>query len=224
MNEIIIELKEVKKTFITGNERLEVLKGIDFVVKKGDFISILGPSGSGKSTLLHIIGGLEHPTSGDVLFFGENLYVKKEEEISKIRNKSIGFVFQFHHLLEDFTLLENVMLPLLINRIDFKEAKDKALSMIERFGLKERINHKPNQLSGGERQRAAIARAMINDPDILLFDEPTGNLDEENANIVIDIIRDLNKTILLVSHNDRLAKIAKDIYIIRKGVLERYEM
>lgn len=224
MNEIL-HLKDIRKTFITSSEHLEVLKGVNFKVYKGDFISIIGPSGSGKSTLLHIIGGLEHPTSGEVFFSGKNLYKNTEEELSYIRNKSIGFVFQFHHLLQDFTLLENVMLPSLISNISFKVAKERALSIIEKFNLSHRINHKPNQLSGGERQRAAIARSLINNPEILLCDEPTGNLDEENAEIVIDAIKNLKeKTVILVSHNERVAKIAKNVYIIKKGILEKYEM
>ncbi len=224
MNEILT-LKDVRKVFITSSEHLEVLKGVNFNVYKNDFISIVGPSGSGKSTLLHIIGGLEHPTSGEVLFLGKDLYRNTEEEISNIRNKSIGFVFQFHHLLQDFTLLENVMLPLLICNMSFRDSRKKALSIIERFNLSHRINYKPNQLSGGERQRAAIARALINDPEILLLDEPTGNLDEENASIVVDVIKGLkDRTVILVSHNEKVAKIAKKVYIIRKGVLEAYEM
>lgn len=224
MNEIL-ELKEVRKIFSTSSENLEVLKGVNFKLAKGDFISIIGPSGSGKSTLLHIIGGLEHPTSGEVLLFGKNLYNNTEEEISNIRNRLIGFVFQFHHLLQDFTLLENVMLPSLINNSSFENARKNAISLIERFNLTHRIGHKPYQLSGGERQRAAIARALINNPEILLFDEPTGNLDEENAEIVLDVIKSLEgRTIILVSHNDRVAKITKNVYIIKKGVLERYEM
>uniref|UniRef100_A0A7C3Z0W0 ABC transporter ATP-binding protein n=1 Tax=candidate division WOR-3 bacterium TaxID=2052148 RepID=A0A7C3Z0W0_UNCW3 len=220
MNEILV-LEDIRKVFINGSEKIEVLKGVNLNVNKGDTISIIGPSGSGKSTLLHIIGGLEHPTSGDVIFKGKKIYENGEKEISDYRNKSIGFVFQFHHLLSDFTLLENVMLPLLISDYDFSKAREKAINIIEMLGLSHRLNHKPNQLSGGERQRTAIARAIINEPEIILFDEPTGNLDEKNAEIVIDVIKNLKGTMIIVSHNERLAKITKNVYIIKKGVLEK---
>lgn len=220
MNEVLI-LKDVEKSFITDVERIDVLKGINLTIKTGDRVSIMGPSGSGKSTLLHIMGGLEHPSSGDVIFQGQPLYDRNEEGISRIRNRSFGFVFQFHHLLQDFTALENVMIPALISGLSLKRAEGMARDLLERFGLAHRLNHKPTKLSGGERQRVAIARALVNSPEILFLDEPTGNLDQEHSKEVIDVIKALEDvSIVIVTHDQGVAKICENRYNLKNGTLE----
>ncbi len=217
----ILRLVHVEKSFITDVERIDVLKGIDLTIKRGKRISITGPSGSGKSTLLHIMGGLEHPSSGDVIFQGSPLYQRSEEDISYIRNRSFGFVFQFHHLLQDFTALENVMIPALIAGEGLKTAEEKAKCLLERFGLGGRLNHKPTKLSGGERQRVAIARALINSPDVLFLDEPTGNLDPEHSQEVLDVIRALESvSIVIVTHDTGVAKLCENRYNLKNGILE----
>ena len=220
MNEIL-KLSGVKKSFVTEVERIDVLMGIELIMKRGDRVSITGPSGSGKSTLLHIMGGLEHPSEGSVLFKGEELYSKNEEEISYIRNKEFGFVFQFHHLLQDFTALENVMVPALIGGEGFRSAERKAKGLLERFGLGNRLFHKPSKLSGGERQRVAIARALINSPEILFLDEPTGNLDPYHSQEVIETIKSLEGvSIVLVTHDVGVAKLCEKRYNLKNGMLE----
>jgi len=220
MNEIL-RLVDVEKSFITDVERIDVLKGINLTIKRGERISITGPSGSGKSTLLHIMGGLEHPSSGDVLFQNSPLYQRNEEEISYIRNRSFGFVFQFHHLLQDFTALENVMIPALIAGEGLKKAEEKARKLLEKFGLGGRLNHKPAKLSGGERQRVAMARALINSPDVLFLDEPTGNLDPEHSQEVLDVIKTLEGvSIVVVTHDFGVAKICENRYNLKNGILE----
>lgn len=217
----ILRLVDVKKSFITDVERIDVLKGINLTIKRGERISITGPSGSGKSTLLHIMGGLEHPSSGDVLFQNSPLYQRNEEEISYIRNRSFGFVFQFHHLLQDFTALENVMIPALIAGEGLKKAEEKARKLLVKFGLGGRLNHKPAKLSGGERQRVAMARALINSPDVLFLDEPTGNLDPEHSQEVLDVIKTLEGvSIVVVTHDFGVAKICENRYNLKNGILE----
>ncbi|MCD6276719.1 ABC transporter ATP-binding protein [candidate division WOR-3 bacterium] len=217
----ILRLVDVKKSFITDVERIDVLKGINLTIKRGERISITGPSGSGKSTLLHIMGGLEHPSSGDVLFQNSPLYQRNEEEISYIRNMSFGFVFQFHHLLQDFTALENVMIPALIAGEGLKKAEEKARKLLVKFGLGGRLNHKPAKLSGGERQRVAMARALINSPDVLFLDEPTGNLDPEHSQEVLDVIKTLEGvSIVVVTHDFGVAKICENRYNLKNGILE----
>lgn len=219
----ILKLEKLNKVYKTQSENINILKNINLDIEKGDFISIIGKSGSGKTTLLNIIGLLDEKTDGilkinDVVIDGLDDY-----EISKLRNKKIGFVFQFHHLLNEFTALENVCIPALINDYQKKEIEEKAKELLEMVGLKDRMNHKPDKLSGGEKQRVAIARALINSPDIILADEPTGNLDLETSEMIhklfLKINREYKQTIIVVTHSLEFAKLTNSIYEIRNGVL-----
>lgn len=204
----------LKKSFEVGGEQLEVLKGIDLAVEGGEFLCIVGPSGVGKSTLLHILGALDRPTSGEVFY--KEMYREEaklsslsEGELATFRNKTVGFVFQFHHLLPEFSALENVMMPLLISRRPREEARQRALSALKEVGLEHRSMHRPAQLSGGEQQRAAIARALVGEPRVILADEPTGNLDTKAGEAVYELLRRLNiergLTVVMVTHNEGLA-------------------
>jgi len=225
----MLKVTAVHKVYHNGNKSLSVLKGVDLGIDKGKFIAIVGPSGAGKSTLLHILGGLDSPTKGEVIFNDENLYKLSDASLSKKRNKEIGFVFQFYHLLSEFTVLENIMLPALISAAGgsafggSQRFKESAEELLKQVGLGERVSHFPNQLSGGERQRAALARALINQPRLLLCDEPTGNLDSKTGNEIINLIKKINAenqmTVILVTHNIELAKAADNIYHLRDGVL-----
>lgn len=223
MNNILIA-KNIHKSFHSGDEEIRVLQGIDIEVKQGDFVSITGPSGSGKSTLLHILGGLQHPDKGEIVFDGELLYSHSDRELAKIRNEKIGFIFQFHYLLSDFTVLENIMVPLLIKGTSKTTSESSAKEFLRIVDLLDRAHHKPRTLSGGERQRVAVLRALINHPPILLADEPTGNLDWEHANTILEMLINLHEerevTIILVTHNKRVAKIAEKTYNLIKGRLE----
>lgn len=222
----MIVVKNLNKVYNNGAKAVQVLKGLDLTVEKGKFIALTGPSGAGKSTLLHILGGLDIPSSGNVFFDGQDLNKLDDVELCKIRNEKIGFVFQFYHLLPEFTVLENVIMPAMIRpkaQGQRRKAKDKALKLLEEIGLGERITHFPSQLSGGEKQRVAIARALINKPVVLFCDEPTGNLDSKTGNEVIDLIKKINlenkTTVVLVTHNLELAKSADKIYHLKDGVL-----
>ncbi len=223
----MLEAKNIHKVYYSGNKQLEVLKGIDLNIDKGKFIAIVGPSGAGKSTLLHILGGLDTPTQGEVIFEEKDIYTLTDAELCGIRNKRIGFVFQFYHLLSEFTVLENVMMPALIGSrcpsVHGSQLKSEALGFLENIGLSQRITHFPNQLSGGEQQRVAIVRALINKPSLLLCDEPTGNLDSKTGDEIISLVKKINlrdqMTVVLVTHNTELAKIADIIYHLRDGVL-----
>lgn len=219
----LLTARDIYKSFHSGDEEIRVLQGIDFEIKKGDFISITGPSGSGKSTLLHTLGGLQHPDKGKVFLDGKSLYSYPDRELAKIRNERIGFIFQFHYLLFDFTVLENIMIPLLIKGTNRNKAEEKVNVLLKMVNIEDRANHKPQTLSGGERQRVAVLRAIINEPSILLADEPTGDLDWEHANIILQMLKDLHKnnemTIIIVTHNKRVAKIAKKTYNLSKGRL-----
>ena len=213
MSSFIIEAKGLGKSYKNGVSPTEVLKGIDLRVAKKEFLAIQGPSGAGKSTLLHILGGLDYPSAGTVLFEGEDLYGLKENELAMFRNRKVGFVFQFYHLLSEFNVLENVILPSLIKSWwEKNKVSLYAKSLLEKLGLSGRLQHRPNQLSGGEQQRVAIARALINSPKLLLCDEPTGNLDSKTGNELMQILLDLNKidkvTCVMVTHDEILAKIA----------------
>ncbi len=220
----ILRGKNLYKVYKDGKITLEVLKGINLEVKKGDLLCIIGPSGAGKSTLLHLLGGLDEPSAGDVFFEGERLYRLPEEQRAKIRNKKVGFVFQLYHLLPEFSALENVTLPALIDTTLFPQARERAKELLELVGLEKRMSHKPAQLSGGEQQRVAIARTLINDPDIIFCDEPTGNLDSERGAQIVELLDKLNqkqgKTLIIVSHEANIAKIANRIIHIRDGRLE----
>lgn len=207
MNEqVILKAVNVIKVYLVGNEELVVLKGINLEVAKGDTIGIFGPSGSGKSTLLHILGTLDRPTSGYIEMMGRDLGGLSDRELSAMRNRMIGFVFQFHYLIPELNLLENVATPLLIAGEGRREAMRKAMHILEEVGLADRWRHHPDELSGGERQRGAVARALVTSPEIILADEPTGNLDNENSEklmkLMVELNEKLNTTLLVVTHNE----------------------
>ena len=205
----MIQVKNLQKTFLKDGHRIEVLKGLDFEIVEGQSLAVAGVSGAGKSTLIHIIGTLDHPTSGNVLFDGVDVFTWPEKRLAAFRNRKIGFVFQFHNLLPEFTALENAMMPALIQRIPIGEAKKRAAAILGEVGLGDRITHKPGELSGGEQQRVALARALILEPEILLADEPTGNLDTETGKKIEDTLLALNRirgiTLIVVTHNPSLA-------------------
>jgi len=218
----ILEIRNLTKTYYLKNEIIEVLKGINLSVEKSDFVVICGPSGSGKSTLLNIVGSLDRPTSGKVFLDDIELFSHDDVMLSEIRNRNIGFVFQFHHLLAEFSCLENIALPGLVNGISPNVVYEKALSLLEKFGMADKRNRLPEQLSGGEKQRVAIARALINDPLLILADEPTGNLDEANTNKLIEVfvgLKDEGRSIILVTHSLDLAKMGTNVYNLREGKL-----
>lgn len=222
----MLEAKNIHKVYNNGKKALPVLKGVDLSIEKGRFVAIVGPSGAGKSTLLHILGGLDSPTEGRVIFEEEDIYRLSDAEISRVRNKKIGFVFQFYHLLSEFTVLENVLMPALISQqptANSRQIKDKARELLNRVDLSERITHFPCQLSGGEKQRVAIVRSLINHPDLLLCDEPTGNLDSKTGDEITSLIKKINlenrMTVVLVTHNIELTKAADRVYHLRDGIL-----
>ena len=219
--ETTVEAKNVSKVYWDGGRRLEILKDLSLTVKKGEGIAILGPSGSGKTTLLNILSGLDTPTGGSVSLGGHALAELNENARADLRNRRLGFVFQFYHLLPEFTALENVMLPALILKGAASQAREKAASLLDKVGLKDRQTHYPSELSGGEQQRVAIARALMNDPDILFCDEPTGNLDPETGSGITALIRGLfekeKKTVLIVTHERQIAESATKVWNIVKG-------
>ncbi len=203
----VLACKQLCKTFGEGDLALEILRGIDFEVAEGERIAIMGASGSGKSTLLHLLGGLDEPSSGDIRITGQVLASLSPVRLGRLRNKALGFVYQFHHLLPEFSALENVAMPLLIRGLNPAEASEHAFELLGRVGLAKRTGHKPGELSGGERQRAAVARALVTRPACIIADEPTGNLDRSNAGQVLDLMLDLNRelsTSLLVATHDPL--------------------
>ena len=208
--EAVIQCQNVGKTYDDGSLKVEVLRNIDFQVASGEGIGIIGASGSGKSTLLHILGGLDKPTSGEVKIQGQGLNSLSQVAIGQLRNRHLGFVYQFHHLLPEFSALENVMMPLLVARKSRAEAQAAAAEILEKVGLGSRMTHRPGELSGGERQRAAIARALVTKPDCLLADEPTGNLDRKNAThaleMMLELKHELGTALIVVTHDEQLAK------------------
>jgi putative ABC transport system ATP-binding protein len=214
----LIEVVSLKKIYLEPKSKVEALKGISFCVYPCDYLSIVGPSGAGKSTLLHLIGGLDSPTEGTVLFKGEDIYKMDEKRRAFWRNKNIGFIFQFYHLIEELNVLDNILVASFEDR---KSSFKKAQELLKYLGIEERKNFFPSQLSGGEKQKVAIARALINEPDLILCDEPTGNLDKESQEKVILLLKRLNeekkKTIILVTHNLELAKRAKRTIFIKNG-------
>ncbi len=219
----MIEAKNIHKSYTNGGKAINVLKGINLRIEKGKFTAITGPSGAGKSTLLHILGGLDTPSEGRAFFEGKDINKLDESALCKIRNRKIGFVFQFYHLLSEFTVLENVFMPARISRQPIAHSQQLALELLEKVGLSERITHFPSELSGGEKQRVAIARALINKPQALFCDEPTGNLDSDTGNGIIALIRKISAehkmTVVLVTHNIELAKSVDKVYYLKDGVL-----
>ncbi len=209
MNNPVLTCNHVSKSYRDGELHVDVLQDLDFQVAEGQSVSIIGASGSGKSTLLHILGGLDMPTSGNVNLMGNDLGKLNQKQLGDLRNLYLGFVYQFHHLLPEFSALENVMMPLLIGKKAKAEAEAQAAAMLEKVGLKPRMLHRPSELSGGERQRAAIARALVMQPKCLLADEPTGNLDRKNAQNILDMMLDLKNelgtALVVVTHDDELA-------------------
>ncbi len=213
----MIEVRDISKNY----DSLKVLDGINLDIDKGEVVSIVGPSGAGKTTLLQIIGSLERPDSGMVSYEGENILMMKDSRLAKFRNRNIGFVFQFHQLLPEFTVLENVAIPALIGGVSRREANDRARRLIDYLGLGTRIEHKPMQLSGGERQRVAVARALVNNPRVVLADEPSGSLDSQNRKelhrLFFDLRRDMGHTFVIVTHDETLAADTDRIVKMRDG-------
>lgn len=219
----VVECINLQKTFTEGPANVNVLSDINFLVSAGEQVAILGASGSGKSTLLQLLGGLDVPTSGEVILDGQSIAKLSEVERGKLRNESIGFIYQFHHLLPEFTAIENVAMPLLIGGTSVSLAKELASDMLQRMGLEQRQLHKPGELSGGERQRVAIARALVTSPKCILADEPTGNLDSKTAEAVysqmLELNKDLNTSFIIVTHDERLAAKMDKTFQLDSGVL-----
>ncbi|HPD56795.1 MAG TPA: ABC transporter ATP-binding protein [Smithellaceae bacterium] len=223
----MIELKNLSKTFVKDGNKIEVLRGLNLEIAPGDSLAVLGVSGAGKSTLVHILGTLDHPTAGYMHVNGVNVFDWEEKKIARFRNTTIGFVFQFNNLLPEFDALENVMMPALISGMPPKAAAIRASGLLEEVGLKERLKHKPGELSGGEQQRVAIARALVMEPEIILADEPTGNLDTETGKKIEDILVNLNQTrkitLVIVTHNKILAERMSRRIGLRDGKIYDYE-
>ncbi len=219
---MLIETKNLVKEYqISKTKSLRVLNDINVKFIEGEIVSIVGASGAGKSTLLHLIGTLDKPTSGEVLYEGENIFSLKSDKLAKFRNTKIGFIFQFHHLLPEFTAIENVAIASMISGKKFNDVKSKAAAILNDVGLQDRLEHKPSELSGGEAQRVAIARALINSPKVILADEPTGNLDSKNSGDVMKLILDLrkkyNQTFVIVTHNEKFASMTDKTFRMKDG-------
>jgi len=221
----LMEVRQIFKTYGNGAKQVEVLKGIDLTFFKGERAAIVGASGVGKTTLLHILGTLDRPTSGKVVYEGKDIFALNEKELALFRNREIGFVFQFHHLLPEFNALENTMMPCLIRGMSKKEGASQAESILSLVGLKNRLTHKPGELSGGEQQRVAVARALVLDRKLLLADEPTGNLDTKTGEAVFDLLQELNQikgvTLIVVTHNLKLAaQLSRQIHLVDGKTME----
>ncbi len=223
MSEMLYEVRGLGKVFNKSGSRVRALGGVDMDISAGETLGVVGVSGSGKSTLLHILGALDPPTEGSVFYSGKDLFSQDEEDLSVFRNSEIGFIFQFHYLLMEFTALENVMMPCLIARQSLAVARQKACDVLEKVELSERLNHLPGELSGGEQQRVAIARSIVRGPKVILADEPTGNLDKKTGFSVLDLFRRLNEdcgvTVVMVTHNDEFAKRMKKTVRISDGMV-----
>jgi len=222
MNNIILSAKDIYKSFQTTKKiKLDVLKGISIEIQTGKITIIVGASGAGKSTLLHLLGGLDRPDSGEVFFDNKDIFTFSDDGLAKFRNKNVGFIFQFHHLLPEFTAMENVIIPQMINGTTFNQAKIKSKDLLQTVGLTERLDHKPAELSGGEQQRVAVARALANNPKIIFADEPTGNLDsinsEEIHKLILELKTNLGMTFVIVTHNSSLVELTDTLYEIKDG-------
>lgn len=220
---VVLECRNVFKEYVDASRRIKVLNGISLLVKKGEQIAIMGRSGSGKTTLLQVLGGLDLPTSGEICIDGQPIQKMSESRLEKVRNQSLGYIYQMHHLLPEFNSLENVAMPLLIGNISPDIAAKRAAALLEQVGLQARLSHRPSELSGGERQRVAIARALVNDPSCVLADEPTGNLDDESASQVLEIMQELNRqkktSLIIVTHDPALAARMDRTLILQNGHL-----
>lgn len=215
----LLEIRDIRKSFKVRDSELLVLDGINEKAEKGELIALVGPSGAGKSTLMNIIGGLDNPTSGSIIFKGSDIYKMSELELNKYRGRYMGFVFQFHYLLEDFTALENVMMPMLLNGASQNTAKERAFELIEKTGLLDRAGHYPSELSGGEQQRIAVARALSNKPELILADEPTGNLDKHNSAVVLDMLKKQAESgvcVIVVTHDEYIASSCNRQIVLQK--------
>lgn len=219
----LLRCEQINKFYDEGSQKVQVLKDVNFTMNKGELVAIVGSSGSGKSTLLHTLGGLDQPSSGNVYINGQSLQKLSANQLAHLRNQNLGFVYQFHHLMADFSALENVMMPMLIGKQNKSEARDRAEKMLQAVGLSHRIAHRPSALSGGERQRVAIARALVNKPALVLADEPTGNLDQKTTESIFDLIKQLNQeqntAFLLVTHDLALADKLSRRLTMRDGEL-----
>lgn len=223
MSNIVLEAKNISKSFTDGKTTVEVIKNLSLQVKAGEFVSIVGSSGSGKSTLLHVLGGLDGPTAGQVFLNEQRFDILGEAERGYLRNQHLGFVYQFHHLLPEFTALENVAMPLMLRAgTTYKQSKEQAEYLLNRVGLSHRMTHKPGELSGGERQRVALARALVAKPELMLADEPTGNLDRKTAVKIFELLSELrsefNMAMLIVTHDEQLAQAGDSILHMQDGV------
>lgn len=224
---MLIEIKDLRKKYIMGEMEVEALSGVNLSIAANEFVSIMGPSGSGKSTLMNILGCLDTPTGGQYLFDSIDISSRTDDELSEIRNKKIGFIFQTFNLLPKLDALQNVELPLMYSGVDKKERRELAKKALKRLGLESRMNHKPNELSGGQRQRVAIARALVTNPEIILADEPTGNLDTKTGREIMEIFRELHQegnTIILITHEHEIAQQANRGIIIRDGLITKDEL
>lgn len=221
----LIRTEELKKSYGDSKKTVEVLKGISLTINRGETVAIIGASGVGKSTFLNLLGGLDRPTSGEVYYDGKPVFKHDDRKLAAFRNSTIGFVFQFHHLLPEFTALENVVLPALIGGASFDEAADRATGLLIEVGLKDRLNHKPGELSGGEQQRTAMVRALMRSPSVILADEPTGNLDSRTGEEVFDILMEQNRsrgmTMIIVTHNEKLAgRLTRRLRMVDGNIIE----
>jgi len=224
----LFKISDLRKSFQHMGRNLDVLKGVNLAIPRGQMLSIVGPSGAGKSTLLHCLGTLDTPTSGSILFDGQELTTMPSAKLASVRNRSIGFVFQFHHLMPEFTALENVMMPGLIQGMSRREIRKRAESLLNEVGLAHRETHRPGELSGGEQQRVAVARALVLEPKLILADEPTGNLDTKTGDAVHELFFDINRrhgtSVIVVTHNPEFAKSMPRVVHLRDGVVEKDEV